>query len=133
MAADTFPSSCSTAISRSSPFVSLHARFRSLNCSDPPPPPPFFPSEDCRRVKGVWLCFGGGASVRFSFFFSLPGPEPNNPSHRQYSGYGQAGFARRMRVYQLSDYGERIETFKFLDTLQVIDRVVLAGEGALGS
>lgn len=41
MAADMFPSSCSTAISRSSPFVSLHARFRSLNCSDPSPP--FFP------------------------------------------------------------------------------------------
>ncbi|KAM0755762.1 hypothetical protein T439DRAFT_351508 [Meredithblackwellia eburnea MCA 4105] len=69
-------------------------------------------SEDCRRVKGVWLCFGGGAS---------------------YSGYGKAGFARRMRVYELSDYGETIETYKLLDTLKQIDRVKLAGEGALGS
>ncbi|SCV68486.1 BQ2448_607 [Microbotryum intermedium] len=69
-------------------------------------------SEDCRRVNGIWLCFGGGAS---------------------YSGYGQPGFLRRMRVFQLSDYGETIETYHLLDTKQIIDRVVLVGEKAMGS
>ncbi|KDE09787.1 hypothetical protein MVLG_00186 [Microbotryum lychnidis-dioicae p1A1 Lamole] len=69
-------------------------------------------SEDCRRVNGIWLCFGGGAS---------------------YSGYGQPGFLRRMRVYELSDYGETIETYHLLDTKQIIDRVVLVGEKAMGS
>ncbi|KAK4699220.1 hypothetical protein P7C70_g7043, partial [Phenoliferia sp. Uapishka_3] len=69
-------------------------------------------SEDCRRVKGVWLCFGGGAS---------------------YSGYGKAGFARRMRVYTIADYGETIGTYVLLDTLKRIERIVLVGEGAMGT
>lgn len=38
-----------------------------------------------------------------------------------------------MRVYSVSEYGERIETYKLLDTLERIDSVVLAGEGAMGS
>lgn len=50
----------------------------------------------------------------------------------QYSGYGKGGFSRRMRVYQLSEYGERIETYKLLDSLERIDRTVLVGEDALG-
>ncbi|KAI5480013.1 phosphatase dcr2 [Pseudohyphozyma bogoriensis] len=68
-------------------------------------------TEDCRRVKGVWMCFGGGGS---------------------YSGYGRAGFARRMRVYEVSEYGEKIETYKLLDTKKKIDQMVLAGTGAVG-
>lgn len=67
-------------------------------------------SEDCRRIKGVWVCFGGGGS---------------------YAGYGQAGFSRRMRVFTLSDFGEKIGTFELLDTKERIDEVVLTGEGAL--
>lgn len=66
-------------------------------------------SDDCRRVQGVWMCFGGGAA---------------------YSGYGKDGFERRMRVYQISDFGETIESYKLLDSLQIIDRMVLVGEGA---
>jgi len=51
-------------------------------------------TENCRRVKGVWMCFGGGGS---------------------YSGYGRVGFDRRFRVYEISDYGERIRTWKRLE------------------
>lgn len=67
-------------------------------------------TEDCRRIKGVWVCFGGGGS---------------------YSGYGQAGYARRMRVFKLSDFGEKITTFELLDTKERIEEAVLTGEGAL--
>lgn len=55
------------------------------------------------------MCFDGGSS---------------------YSGYGQVGFDRRVRVYQLSKWGETIETYKHLDSGEVIDRQVLVGEGA---
>lgn len=68
-------------------------------------------TEDCRRVKGVWLCFGGGGS---------------------FSGYGKGGFARRMRVYEVSEYGEKVETWKVLDTGEETERTILVGEGALG-
>ncbi|KAK7030663.1 AIP3 domain-containing protein [Favolaschia claudopus] len=70
-------------------------------------------TENCRRVKGVWFCFGGGGS---------------------YSGYGKLGFDRRFRIYDISDFGETIRTYKrtehdgFQDS--VIDDVVLVGKGA---
>ncbi|KAJ6581440.1 Metallo-dependent phosphatase [Mycena capillaripes] len=70
-------------------------------------------TENCRRVKGVWFCFGGGGS---------------------YSGYGKLGFDRRFRIYDISDYGETIRTYKrtehegFQDS--VLDDVVLVGKGA---
>jgi hypothetical protein len=47
-----------------------------------------------------------------------------------YSGYGQLGFDRRVRVYQLSEYGEKIETYKRLTNGEVIDKQVLVGPGA---
>jgi len=68
-------------------------------------------SESCARVSGVWLCFGGGGS---------------------FSGYGKGGFARRMRVYEVSEFGEKVETWELLDTLETSGRTVLVGEGALG-
>ncbi|KAK4055185.1 Phosphatase dcr2 [Microbotryomycetes sp. JL201] len=70
-------------------------------------------SEDCRRVDGTWLCFGGGGS---------------------YSGYGKPGgdFKRRFRVYSLADYGETIETYHLHDDMSIVDRAVLVGEHALG-
>lgn len=52
-------------------------------------------TDQCRRVRGVWMCFAGGSS---------------------YSGWSEVGFDRRVRVYQLSDYGETISTYKVLDT-----------------
>ncbi|GAA5834357.1 hypothetical protein JCM9279_004294 [Rhodotorula babjevae] len=67
-------------------------------------------SSDCRRVKGVWICFGGGAT---------------------YSGYGNPAFARRMRVYQLSDFGERIETYQVTDERERINYAMLVGDGSI--
>lgn len=55
------------------------------------------------------MCFNGGSS---------------------YSGYGQLGFDRRVRIYQISEYGEKIETYKRLTSGDIIDRQVLVGDGA---
>lgn len=62
-----------------------------------------------RVLIAIRVCFDGGSS---------------------YSGYGQLGFDRRVRVYQLSDYGETVETYKVLTTGEVIDRQVLVGKAA---
>lgn len=51
-------------------------------------------NEDCRRVQGIWLCFGGGAS---------------------YAGYGKLGFERRSRVLRIGDWGESIRTWHLYD------------------
>ncbi|TNY21815.1 hypothetical protein DMC30DRAFT_411233 [Rhodotorula diobovata] len=67
-------------------------------------------SSDCRRVKGVWICFGGGAT---------------------YAGYGNPAFSRRMRVYQLSDFGERIETYQLTDDKERVNVAMLYGDGSL--
>jgi hypothetical protein len=56
------------------------------------------------------MCFDGGSS---------------------YSGYGQAGFDRRVRVYEISEFGETVETYKRLTTGDIIDRQVLVGTGAV--
>ncbi|BGP44800.1 Phosphatase dcr2 [Rhodotorula kratochvilovae] len=67
-------------------------------------------TSDCRRIHGVWVCFGGGAT---------------------YSGYGSAKFARRMRVYHLSDFGERIETYQLTDDNERVNAAMLYGDGSL--
>jgi hypothetical protein len=36
-----------------------------------------------------------------------------------------------MRVYQLSNYGERIETYQLTDEKKEINRAILYGEGSL--
>ncbi|KAF6761672.1 phosphatase DCR2 [Ephemerocybe angulata] len=66
-------------------------------------------TENCRRVNGVWFCFGGGGS---------------------YSGYGKIGFDRRFRVFEISDYGETIRTYKRTEKDEVVDSMLLAGPGA---
>lgn len=66
-------------------------------------------TDRCRRVDGVWMCFDGGSS---------------------FSGYGQADFDRRIRVYHISQWGEVIETYKRLAGGDIVDRQVLVGEGA---
>lgn len=65
-------------------------------------------SDSCRRIQvdpldittlevliacsqDVWNCFAGGSS---------------------YSGYGKVGFERRVRVLEISDYGETVKTYK---------------------
>ncbi|KAK7687305.1 hypothetical protein QCA50_009810 [Cerrena zonata] len=66
-------------------------------------------TDNCRRVNGVWMCFGGGGS---------------------YSGYGKVGFDRRFRIYDISDYGETIRTYKRTEHDEIIDEMVLVGSGA---
>ncbi|GAA5870341.1 hypothetical protein JCM16303_001969 [Sporobolomyces ruberrimus] len=67
-------------------------------------------SSDCRRVAGVWQCFGGGGT---------------------YSGYGKGFFPRRFRVFALSDFGETITTYQMLDTKEIINHAILVGRGSL--
>ncbi|KAK7466365.1 Phosphatase dcr2 [Stygiomarasmius scandens] len=66
-------------------------------------------TENCRRVRGVWNCFGGGGS---------------------YSGYGKVGFDRRFRIFQVEDYGETIRTWKRTEQESVTSEQVLTGRGA---
>ncbi|KAG2011738.1 phosphatase DCR2 [Coprinopsis cinerea AmutBmut pab1-1] len=66
-------------------------------------------TENCRRVKGVWFCFGGGGS---------------------YSGYGRVGFDRRFRIYEISDYGETIRTYKRTESDEIVDDMILVGRDA---
>ena len=48
----------------------------------------------CARHKAVWSCFAGGSS---------------------YSGYGLPSFDRRVRVYNVQDFGETIRTYQIVD------------------
>jgi len=66
-------------------------------------------TENCRRIKGVWLCFGGGGS---------------------YSGYGKIGFDRRFRFYEITDFGETIRTYKRTEKDEILDEMILVGKGA---
>ncbi|KAH9942026.1 Metallo-dependent phosphatase [Amylocystis lapponica] len=66
-------------------------------------------TENCRRIKGVWMCFGGGGS---------------------YSGYGRIGFDRRVRIYDVSDFGETVRTYKRTEHDEIVDDMVLVGRGA---
>jgi len=66
-------------------------------------------TENCRRVNGVWLCFGGGGS---------------------YSGYGKIGFDRRFRIYDISDFGETIRTYKRTEKDEVLDEMILTGKAS---
>lgn len=67
----------------------------------------FYP---CQRLELISrICFDGGSS---------------------FSGYGKVGFDRRVRMYQLSEYGEKIETYKRLSNGDIVDKQVLVGEGA---
>ncbi len=43
---------------------------------------------------------------------------------------GGVRFDRRFRIYDISDYGETISTYKRLANDEIIDRMVLAGHGA---
>ncbi len=35
-----------------------------------------------------------------------------------------------MRIYQLSEYGEKVETYKRTTSGEIVDRMVLVGDGA---
>ncbi|TKY84643.1 hypothetical protein EX895_006545 [Sporisorium graminicola] len=47
-------------------------------------------NSDCRRVEGVWICFGGGSSL---------------------AAYGKPSVQRRARVILLEDWASRIRTY----------------------
>ncbi|KIM44481.1 hypothetical protein M413DRAFT_442454 [Hebeloma cylindrosporum] len=66
-------------------------------------------TENCRRVQGVWMCFGGGGS---------------------YSGYSKVGFDRRFRIYDITEYGETIRTYKRTEKDEILDDMILAGPRA---
>jgi hypothetical protein len=66
-------------------------------------------TDRCRRVSGVWMCFDGGSS---------------------YTGYGAADFDRRVRVFNISQWGETIASYKRLTSGDIVDRQVLVGDGA---
>jgi len=66
-------------------------------------------TDNCKRVKGIWHCFGGGGS---------------------FAGYGRVGFDRRFRVYEISDFGESIRTYKRRADDEIVDEMVLTGRGA---
>ncbi|CDZ97861.1 Predicted DNA repair exonuclease SIA1 [Phaffia rhodozyma] len=66
-------------------------------------------AENCRRIQGIWMCFGGGGS---------------------YSGYGRIGFERRFRIFDISEFGERISTYKHTESGKIIDQMDLVGGDA---
>jgi hypothetical protein len=49
---------------------------------------------------------------------------------RSYSGYGKIGFDRRFRIFDISDYGETIRTYKRTEHDEIIDEMNLVGDGA---
>lgn len=57
-----------------------------------------------RQADTSRMCFDGGSS---------------------YSGYGHVGFDRRVRVYKLSAWGEKVESYKRTTKGEVIDKQVL--------
>ena len=47
-----------------------------------------------------------------------------------YSGYGKIGFDRRFRIYDVSEFGETIRTYKRTEHDEIVDEMVLVGRGA---
>ena len=52
---------------------------------------------------------------------------------RSYSGYGKVGFDRRFRIFDISDYGETIRTHKRTEHDEILDEMILVGDGSAGS
>ncbi|KZT11756.1 uncharacterized protein LAESUDRAFT_710333 [Laetiporus sulphureus 93-53] len=86
-------------------------------------------TENCRRVKGMWMCFGGGGQVP-SLNLAENFQCPHLSFCRSYSGYGRMGFNCRFRLFNVSDYGETIRTYKHTENDEIVDEMVLAGRGA---
>ncbi|PWN47105.1 hypothetical protein IE53DRAFT_270919 [Violaceomyces palustris] len=62
-------------------------------------------NEDCRRVRGIWICFGGGSSL---------------------AGYGKIGIKRRSRVIEISEWGQKLKSWHLLELdPQRVDEVML--------
>jgi hypothetical protein len=50
--------------------------------------------------------------------------------YSSYSGYGRVGFDRRFRIYDISDFGETIRTYKRTEKDEVVDEMILTGMGS---
>ena len=50
--------------------------------------------------------------------------------YSSYSGYGKIGFDRRFRIYDISEFGETIRTYKRTEHDEILDDMILAGRGA---
>ena len=50
--------------------------------------------------------------------------------YSSYSGYGKIGFDRRFRIYDVSEFGETIRTYKRTEHDEIVDEMVLVGRGA---
>ena len=50
--------------------------------------------------------------------------------YSSYSGYGRIGFDRRFRIYDISDFGETIRTYKRTEKDEVLDEMILTGKGS---
>jgi hypothetical protein len=51
-------------------------------------------------------------------------------NYSSYSGYGKIGFDRRFRIYDISDFGETIRTYKRTEKDEVLDEMILAGKNS---
>lgn len=50
--------------------------------------------------------------------------------HSSYSGYSRIGFDRRFRIFDISDYGETIRTYKRTEKDEILDEMYLVGSMA---
>lgn len=72
--------------------------------------------------------------VRASCYFpNLLRLQVMNSFCSSYSAYGRLGFDRRFRLYEISEWGETIRTYKRTEFDEIIDDVVLLGKGAIGA
>ena len=75
------------------------------------------------------MCFGGGGYV-FRLMAQNLSSLDKSIFIRSYSGYGRVGFDRRFRIFDISDYGETIRTYKRTEHDEIIDQMSLVGDGS---
>jgi hypothetical protein len=51
-------------------------------------------------------------------------------NYSSYSGYSRIGFDRRFRIYDISDFGETIRTYKRTEKDDILDEMILTGTGS---
>jgi hypothetical protein len=70
----------------------------------------------------LFSSFAGYGKVGYVFVLS------HNVLSSIWNGYDR--FDRRFRIYEISDFGETIRTYKRLASEEVVDEMVLAGRGS---
>ena len=51
-------------------------------------------------------------------------------NYSSYSGYSRVGFDRRFRIYDISDFGETIRTYKRTEKDDILDEMILTGKNS---